>query len=427
MQTAPMNTGMRWALLVIEAVVLLVLTLWVARNYLAFLIAKKPSIHNLALAQKYSPGDAIYPYLQGRLFEYSLTEVHPAQALEKLTQAVRLNAYEPQEWLDLGAALELQGEIDRAEQCLLRTDFLAPRQPQYQWAIANFFILHGNINEAFKHLRMILAADATYDGYIFNTAWKASGDANKILQELIPSGANFRYMYYLIGTQRYPEADAVWQRIISTPGKFDPQLASGYIQVLISNRRPEDAYQAWEVLRKRGIISPTYEETPQNLIENGDFEEKPMNMGFDWRMAPLNGVYIGLDQTTFHSPAHSLLIQFQGKANYDFYHVNQAVLVKPETSYQLRAFMKTAEITTDSGPRLEIRDAYDPRNLDVATQNLAGTTPGWVLISQDFRTSPKTHLIVVILRRFPSQKFDNLISGKVWLDDVTLTEASSRR
>ncbi|MGH9433210.1 MAG: carbohydrate binding domain-containing protein [Terriglobia bacterium] len=429
MPIAPRNVFIKWVTLLIEAAVLVFLTVWVARNYIATLIAKKPTIHNLTLAEKYSPGDAFYPHVEGRLFEYSLTDPDPSLAVKKLRRAARLNPYQPQTWLDLGAGLEMQGEIAAAERGLRWADFLAPRQPEFQWSIANFFLLHGNIDEAFKHFRMILASsEPGYSGIIFNTAWKASGDANKILQELVPLGyAQFQYLYFLIGTHRYPEADAVWDRIVSDQGKFDPQLASGYLETLIALHRPADAYQVWEVLRSKGIISPTLEETPQNLIENGDFEEKPLNLGFDWRTPPMGGVYIGLDSTTFHSPAHSMLVQFDGKVNYDFQNVYQPVLVKPDTSYQLRAFMKTNGITTDSGVRLEVKDAYDTRSLDVATQNLVGTTPGWILVSQDFRTGPKTHLIAVVLRRYPSQKFDNLIAGKAWLDDVTLTETTGRR
>ena len=429
MPIIPKNSVVRWIIVTVEAGILIILAGWVAKNYLGVLIARRPSIHDLSLAEKYSPGDANYPHMQGRLYQYSLNDVNPAMALARLRQAVRLNTYEPQSWLDLGAALELQGEIEPAEQCLRRTDFLAPRQPEFQWSIANFFLLHGNVDEAFKHLKMVLASgQPNYVEVIFNTAWKASGDANKILQELIPVGLpQFQYLYFLIGTHRYPEADAVWDRILSTQAKFGPELAGPYLETLIGHNRPEEAYRVWEVLRSKGIIAPTYQETPQNLAENGDFEEKPMNIGFDWRLFPFTGVYIGLDQTTFHSPAHSLLVQFDGKANYDFHNAYQFVVVKPDTSYEFRAFMKTDGITTDSGPRIEISDAYDRRNLDVATQNLVGTTPGWVMVSQDFKTGPKTRILLVMLRRFPSQKFDNLISGKVWLDDVSLTETSSRR
>jgi hypothetical protein len=417
-----------WIRAIAVTTLLVIAAVWLSRNYLAGLIAEKPSIHNLALAQKYSPSDAVYPHLEGRLLLYSVSDADPTRALSELTRAVELNAYEPQEWLDLASALELEGQVDEAEECIRRADFLAPRQPQFQWAIANFFILHGDIDESFKHLKMVLASDSSYDATIYNTAWKASGDAGKILKELIPDApdAEFRYLYYLISTGRYPEADAVWNRIMANGGKFAPQFTSGYIETLIAAHRPDDAYSVWEALRAKGIIAPTYEETPQNLIENGDFEETPMNMGFDWRMSTVGGVYIGLDQTTFHSPGHSLLVQFDGKGNYDFQNVYQLVLVKPGGAYQLRAFMKTDGITTDSGPRLEIRDAYDSRNLDVSTKNLVGSTPGWVLVSQDFRAGLKTHLIAVELRRYPSQKFDNSISGKVWLDDVTLAGSTGR-
>jgi hypothetical protein len=83
--------------------------------------------------------------------------------------------------------------------------------------------------------------------------------------------------------------------------------------------------------------------------------------------------------------------------------------------------MKTEDITTDSGPRLQVYDAYNAKALDKLTDDLTGTSDGWTSLLLDFATGPKTDLIVVRLVRLPSKKFDNLISGKVWLDDVQLT------
>jgi hypothetical protein len=83
--------------------------------------------------------------------------------------------------------------------------------------------------------------------------------------------------------------------------------------------------------------------------------------------------------------------------------------------------MKTKDITTDSGPRLEVCDAYNAAALDKFTDDSTGTSDGWTPLILDFTTGPKTELIVVRLVRLPSKKFDNLISGKVWLDDVLLT------
>ena len=87
--------------------------------------------------------------------------------------------------------------------------------------------------------------------------------------------------------------------------------------------------------------------------------------------------------------------------------------------------MKTAGITTDSGPRLEVRDASDPAELQALSESLTGSTMGWSPVALDFKAGPQTELIVVTVIRLPSRKLDNLIAGKVWVDDVTLAEVPS--
>jgi hypothetical protein len=158
---------------------------------------------------------------------------------------------------------------------------------------------------------------------------------------------------------------------------------------------------------------------------NGAFEERVLNMGFDWRILPLEGVYAGLDQTTFHSASHSLFVQFPGKQNLTYRHVLQYVKVEPGRSYRLRGFMKSEGITTDCGPLLEVRDPYDTRALDAFTESLQGNSMGWIPVSVDFTTGPKTELIAVTVTRLPSRKLDNLIAGKVWVDDLSLTAVST--
>jgi hypothetical protein len=155
-----------------------------------------------------------------------------------------------------------------------------------------------------------------------------------------------------------------------------------------------------------------------------------IKMPFTWQIAPQEGVHAGLDVTTYHSPGHALLVRFTGKGNLYYRNVYQHVKVSPGRSYRLQAFMRTEGITTDSGLRMEVRDAYNPAALDAVTDSLTGSTTGWVSVLLDFRTGPKTELVVVSLTRLPSRKLDNLIAGKVWLDDVRLTslpEPDARR
>jgi hypothetical protein len=225
----------------------------------------------------------------------------------------------------------------------------------------------------------------------------------------------------LLSHQLFTEAQPVWKRILTGAESFTPQQTAGYIDALIQARRPDGAYAVWTDLQRKGLVRHTETGGPGNLLNNGDFEDELLNLGFGWRLATVEGVYAGLDPTTYHSPGRSLLVQFSGKQNLEYGNVYQYVKVEPNRVYRLEAFMKTDGITTDSGPRLEVRDAYDRAALDKYTDELTGTSNGWTDLTFDFTTGPKTSLLVVALERLPSKKLDNLIAGKVWVDDVRFT------
>jgi hypothetical protein len=413
----------RRILMAVEVVVFLAVVSWIVKSYIAYQLSQKLTAKRLELAIKLDPGNSDYHLRLGRLYQYNILDIQPEKAIMQFRRATELNPYDPQPWLELAAALTLHGKNSEAEACLRQADFVAPNIPAVQWPIANFYLLQGNIDQAFRHFRVVLAGTSTYDQSVFSTAWKASGDPTKILQELIPRHlpTEFSYLYYLLSQKRLDEAQPVWKRIISDPERFKPQQSAGYIDTLISARRPEEAYQVWTDLEKKGLIRYPVKGPEENLVANGDFEDEMVNMGFAWRIAAVEGVYAGLDTTTYHSPGHALLVQFTGKQNLDYWNVYQYVKVSPKSPYRLQAFMKTEDISTDSGPRLEVYDTYDPAALDRLSENLVGTSTGWTQVMLDFATGPKTQLIVVRLRRLPSRKFDNLIKGKVWLDDVQIT------
>lgn len=408
-------------------VLFLLVTVWVAKSYVAFRISHTITIHNFLRAAKLDPGDAAYHIQLGRQYQYSLTHSRPEQAVEQFRRAVELNPYNPQGWVNLAAAMEFEGKTSEAETYLNNASTLAPNLPVYQWTIGNYFLLHENTREAFRHLKVVLAGSRKYDQTVFNVAWKASGDAHQILQDLIPDEpeAEFSYLDYLASLQKFPAAAAVWQRISNQGENFKAHQAAAYMDALIRARHPAKAYQVWTDLESRGLIRKTSSGNKPNLITNGDFEDNLSQMGFGWRIIPTGGVYAGLDTSTFHSPGHSLAVQFSGKQNLNYRQIYQFVKVSPNQSYHLQAFMKAQGITTDSGPRLEVRDAYNPSALDKFSPDETGTSGGWDPLNLDFKTGPKTDLVVVALARLPSKKIDNKIAGRIWLDDVALTSLSS--
>ena len=395
---------------------------WILSTYLAERAGQRPALSSLQLAARLDPNNSDYQLRLGRFYEYDPANTDPDRAMAHLERAVELNPYDPETWLELGAAHEFQGQTGQAETCLRRADFLAPNLPPVQWAIANFFLLHGNVDEAFRHFKVVLHGSTRYNQVIFDTAWKASGDGGKILQELVPErvGAEFDYLAYLLSRHNFADAQSVWKRIAGTSENFHPAQAAVYINALIEVRRAGEAYQAWNDLRAKGLIAPTYAQTGQNLVLNGDFEEPLLNFGFDWRLGRTDGAYATLDRTAFRSPSHSLLIQFAGTHNVNYANAFEFVRVAPSRSYRLQGFMRTEGITTDSGPRLQVRDAYDPRILDAFSEDLKGDSRGWTPVLLDFKTAPQTDLIAIVVSRVPSRKLDNQIAGKVWVDDVSL-------
>ncbi len=415
------------AIIAVGVAIFVLAAVWIVRTYLAFAVAERPTVVNLQAARRLDPSNSNYALQLGRLYQYSVMNANPALAAKALRRAVELNAYNAQAWLDLGTTMVFAGDTNKAEDCLRRVDELAPHIPSYQWAIGNFFLLHGDLDEAFRHFRMVLSGDPSYWQTIFTTAWKASNDPHQILSELVPRNASgeLTYLNFLLATQRVAQAAPVWKLIVKDSGKFDPAQASPYIDALIAGHHPAKAYQVWNVLRQKGLIPATDESRPKNLLENGDFANQPLNMGFGWRVGGVSGVYVTLDDSTFRSPPYSLLIQFPGNQNLDYHAVYQYVPVLPNHKYELTGFMKTEHITTDSGPRLEVRDAYNPAALDQYTDAMIGTSPSWLPLSLDFRTGPKTNLVVVMIARVPSQKLDNRIAGKVWVDDVSLSPVLS--
>jgi hypothetical protein len=104
----------------------------------------------------------------------------------------------------------------------------------------------------------------------------------------------------------------------------------------------------------------------------------------------------------FATRGHRLSVDKEGVRENVYQYIY--IKVEPSTRHQLPAFMATSGITTDSGPRLEVRDAYDPGALDQLTSSKTGDSNGRSSVLLDFTTGPKTELVFLSPVRLPSQK-----------------------
>jgi hypothetical protein len=180
--------------------------------------------------------------------------------------------------------------------------------------------------------------------------------------------------------------------------------------------------ESWSALAKR-FPEQIHPHVPTgNLVTNGSFEFEILDGGLDWRAAPVEGAVVSVDSLEAYDGVRSLRIDFDGTQNLDYWHVYQYVPVEPDTEYQFSGYMRVKGITTDSGPRFQIYDAYDMGKLFLSAENLVGTT-NWSAQHLAFKTGHDTHLLVIRVARPASHKFDNRIGGAVWIDHVSLETA----
>ena len=95
------------------------------------------------------------------------------------------------------------------------------------------------------------------------------------------------------------------------------------------------------------------------------------------------------------------------------------VPVDPNHAYLLQAYVRTQNITSDSGPRLQAVDPLCPTCVNFLSDTTVGSSP-WHLLTLKFLTGPKTQLIEVVVLRQLGRSFPAEITGSFWMDSVSL-------
>jgi len=134
----------------------------------------------------------------------------------------------------------------------------------------------------------------------------------------------------------------------------------------------------------------------------------------------VEGVKVSVDSVEAFDRKQCVRIEFDGARNVDYGHLFQYVLVRPGTRYRFSAYMRTEGVTTDSGPRFQVFDAYDAAKEFATTENKVGTT-GWTEQRLELKTPADTRLLLIRVARPASSKFENKIAGSAWIDEVRLT------
>jgi tetratricopeptide (TPR) repeat protein len=365
--------------------------------------------------------DADDPRLQNQLGQV-YKDIDPAESLRHLRRATQLSPDSRLYWSDLESACESMADtecIDQAGERLLK---LCPLVPSYHWLAAQSALRSNQLDRALAEFRRLLELDPTYAAATWSslqTVQKPDPIFQKVLADSADVQLKVGYVDFLSDQGDNDDAYRIWKLAVANPRPFPFSSAAPYLERLIGLGRIEEAVNVWQDLERLGIVKKYEADEKDNLIFNGDFEQSPLNAGFDWRAGPATYLAVDFSAPGAYHGAHCLRVDFTVSRNDEYEPAYQIVPVLPHHAYMLEAYVRSEDITSDTGPCLRVSDTQPAGFPDAISDTTVGTTP-WHPLRLSFSTGPQTRAVRLSFWRPRSRVFPTEISGTSWLDAVSL-------
>jgi tetratricopeptide (TPR) repeat protein len=376
-----------------------------------------------ARAARLDPGNALMQNRLGFLLLRESSDV--SSALPHLRRATELNPLMAVYQSDLGSGCEMAGMPDCAHDADERAASLAPMRPEFTWLLANYNLRAGDNEGALRGFARYLHLAPGEREQVFALLHRGIGDAGLVWRSVVrTSGSPLIELSYLEFLERQAPQTATaafWQELVAEGKPLPLSAALPWVDKLLDNGKYDEARRAWSDLQTSGVLTGGREDN--NLVFNGSFRGKLLDGGLDWHLHREPFVEAEVAQPGSCRNGNCLHISFSVPHNADSEPAYQIVPVEPERSYSLSAFVRSQEITSDSGPRLRVVDPQCPDCLDAATAPALQTTP-WHKMETTFTTGPRTRAVKLSVWRPRSRAFPMDIGGEFWLDSVSLTPAS---
>jgi len=384
----------------------------VVRVYLARRSADSSQVEGVERAIRLVPDNAEFPHLLGLLLPAS-----DDGAIANLRKAVTLNPNSGRYWLDLASLYQVTGNVEKQNESVQSALNAEPGNPEIAAEAAQYFLVAGDVGRAFPLFRQALVQNPQAAKAIFLVCWRETRDANLLLAEVIPGSPELQLAFLrMLAEQKETTAvNQVWQQLVASHRSFPPQLSFFYFDYLLKEHEVASFDRAWHELAG---LSPNLQAylPNDNLMVNAGFERQLLNSGFDWRYEPADHIAAGIDDNVAHSGTHSLSLSYDGNPAYDA-GWKQFVPVQSNTDYEFSFWIKSENVTSSSGPRIAIVDAYSGANIFL-TDDVLDTHP-WQEIKGTLRVPAETELLAVKIVRAPA---NTRIRGRVWIDDLRLVK-----
>lgn len=365
------------------------------------------------------PGNAEAWDRLGRYYLLSFSDPNIPLAVSNFEHAVKVDPLSENYWLDLAAAYDANGNTAGAENAYEEARKVYPTSAVVDWNYGNFLLREGKQAQGFDEIRRAVRGDPNLLTLAISRVWHSSEDVNQLLDHVIPPNVNsyFQALDFFGSIQQVQPALAVWQRLVDLKQPIALARTYNFFYLLVHANDSDDALHVWnQAVAAAG--KPGLAVRGASLVSDGKFEEGFPNGGLGWQWATQGGTVIDFDSATPNGKGRSIRLDFSGTVNSDIAEPVQVVAVQPGQTYHFHAAIRTDQISTDSGMRFLIDDALQG-GMSVQTENLTGSHP-WTNVDLDVTTTPRTHFLSIELFREPSRRFDNKLSGTVWVADVSL-------
>jgi len=322
----------------LAAAALAVAAYWSLRLAYADHGARQGGVEAVRRAIRMAPGDA-RNYRQWAARE-------PGQAIPALEATVALNPRDSAAWVELGLAAEARSDHPRAERCLLEAARV-DRMLEPRWTLANYYFRRRRAEPFWRWAGE--AAAMTYDDAapLLRLCWEMQPQPELILARVVGADAWLlrQFLGFLLARNHLEGAEPVAQRLVSRAGPEALPALLAYCDRLLGAGRAEPALRVWNGLTGKRLIgfAPLAPDGGA-VLTNGDFSAPPLGRGFDWRLAPLEGVAAARAKSP---PA--MRFSTSGRQPADCELMSQFLPLQAGQSYRLSYRYRTAGIAAGSG------------------------------------------------------------------------------
>jgi len=348
------------------------------------------------------------------LARLDLAAGRPRAARARLASSLRSAPFSADLWLARAEAALHAGRPREARRASRAAVALAPTSGFACYRAALVLLQIGDGVATDPPLRCALENDPGSASAVLDLAHAVYADDAVVLDALVPPDAQSQrgFLAWAYSRGSAEAARRGWEALAAIGASAADRLR--HIDFLLSQGEVDAAAALW---------TAGYGPRGPGLVFDGDFEGDPVGAGFGWAFRGVEGARIAIaGGPAAARGARGLAIEFAG-GNLDFAHVSQIVPVAGGRRYQLSALVRADGITSLSGPRLAVLpyagcEGFQP----VYGPELLGTRP-WSPSDVDFTTPPGCRAVMVLVRRAPTTRLDHDLRGRLYLDDVKLTDA----